>query len=61
MIAQVLNGEEIGTFFAPREKRTSAWGQWIAFGDVRPADGWRWTRERRRPWWRKKEPAADRR
>lgn len=37
VIAQVLNGEEIGTFFAPREKRTSSWGQWIAFG--RPAGG----------------------
>lgn len=37
VIAQVLAGEEIGTFFAPREKRTSAWGQWIAFG--RPTGG----------------------
>ncbi len=37
VIAQVLDGEEIGTFFAPREKRTSAWGQWIAFG--RPTGG----------------------
>lgn len=37
VIAQVLEGRNVGTFFAPRRKRTSSRGQWIAFG--RPSDG----------------------
>ncbi len=38
VIAEVLNGEEIGTFFAPRQKRAKARMQWIAFGRTPAGD-----------------------
>lgn len=32
VLARILDGEEVGTFFAPRDKRASLRQQWIAFG-----------------------------
>ncbi len=37
IISRILRGEEVGTFFAPREKKTSLKRQWIAFS--RPSNG----------------------
>lgn len=34
ILAAILAGEEVGTFFAPSEKRAGARAQWIAFGRV---------------------------
>ncbi|MBN2711795.1 MAG: glutamate 5-kinase, partial [Planctomycetes bacterium] len=32
VLGKILSGEEVGTFFSPRKKRTSLRNQWIAFG-----------------------------
>ncbi len=37
VIKEILEGKDVGTFFAPRQKKTSLKRQWIAFS--RPADG----------------------
>ena len=37
IIKDILDGNEVGTFFAPRNKKTNLKRQWIAFS--RPADG----------------------
>ncbi len=37
VICEILSGEDVGTFFAPREKKTNLKRQWIAFS--RPCDG----------------------
>lgn len=37
IIAQLLKGEDVGTFFLPQEKRLSSWKHWIAY--VLPSKG----------------------
>ena len=37
VIQEILSGKEVGTFFAPRNKKTNLKRQWIAFS--RPAEG----------------------